>query len=255
MMPRSTATIAPETSGATRPGATLGTGREMRRRLVLHHLPLAVAGAVGVVVLTAVSPSHGGFSLRQLASPTGDVALVLLAVTLLIGPANLLLRRRNPVSSYLRRDVGTWTAVWSAVHVIVSLQGHGGGTFSFADYFLADGKPLVTSFGLGNWTGLAATVLVMLLLVVSTDRYLRELKAARWKDLQRVNYTLFALVVVHALFYGVLRRTTSPYTRVLIFTVVVVLIGQTTGIWLWRRRHSELKQPRARAQRERRIPV
>ena len=38
---------------------------------------------------------------------TGYVALGLLALTLLIGPANLLLRRRNPVSSYLRRD-GLW---------------------------------------------------------------------------------------------------------------------------------------------------
>jgi sulfoxide reductase heme-binding subunit YedZ len=37
---------------------------------------------------------------------TGYLATGLLALTLLIGPANLLLRRRNPVSSYLRRDVG-----------------------------------------------------------------------------------------------------------------------------------------------------
>ena len=243
MMPRSIATIAPETSGATRPGATLGTGRDMRRRLVLHHLPLAAAGAGRLVLLTAASPSHGGFSLRQLASPTGDVALVLLAATLLVGPANLVLRKRNPVNSYLRRDLGAWTAIWSAVHVILGFQGHSGGTFG------PDGKPLVTSFGLGNWTGLAATVLVMLLLTISTDRALRELKATRWKDLQRLNYTLFALVVAHAVFYGALRRTASPFTLVLIATVIVVLIGQTTGIWLWRRRQGELRRPRARPRR------
>lgn len=39
---------------------------------------------------------------------TGYVALGLLALTLLIGPANLMLSRRNPVSSYLTRDVGMW---------------------------------------------------------------------------------------------------------------------------------------------------
>lgn len=44
---------------------------------------------------------------------TGYVALGLLAFTLLIGPANLLLRRRNPVSNYLRRDAGAWTAISS----------------------------------------------------------------------------------------------------------------------------------------------
>jgi sulfoxide reductase heme-binding subunit YedZ len=203
-------------------------------------VPLAVAGLLALVVLNDVAPSHGGggFSIQRLASPTGDVALVFLAVTLLIGPANLLLRRRNPPNSYLRRDVGTWTAIWSIVHVIVSFQGHGGGVLGFVDYFVVDGKPLTNPFGMGNWTGLAATVLVVLLLVVSTDRMLREIKSRRWKDLQRLNYTLFALVVVHALFYGVLERTTSPFTRLLIVTVVVVGIGQGLGVWLWRRQNA-----------------
>lgn len=42
---------------------------------------------------------------------TGYLATGLLAFTLLIGTANLLLHRRNPMSSYLRRDAGTWTAI------------------------------------------------------------------------------------------------------------------------------------------------
>jgi len=194
---------------------------------------------LGLVLLIGLSPSHGrAISLQQLASPTGDVALVLLAVTLLIGPANLLLRRRNPVNNYLRRDVGTWTAIWSIVHVIVGFQGHGGGVLGFVDFFVADGRPLTNSFGMGNWTGLAAAVIVILLLVLSTDRYLRELKSRRWKDLQRLNYTLFALVVLHAVYYGALRRMTSPFTRLLIITVIAVLLGQAAGIWLWRRKNA-----------------
>jgi DMSO/TMAO reductase YedYZ heme-binding membrane subunit len=144
-------------------------------------------------------------------------------------------RRRNPPNNYLRRDLGTWTAIWSIVHVILGFQGHGGGTFSFVDYFFADGKPLTDSVGLGNWTGLAATVIVVGLLVISTDHYMRELKAPKWKSLQRLNYTLFTLVVVHAIFYGALRRRTSPYTRVLIVTTIVVGVAQAVGVWLWRR--------------------
>jgi sulfoxide reductase heme-binding subunit YedZ len=192
------------------------------------------------VVLVALSPGRGGGSfMRRLASPTGDVALVLLAITLLIGPANLLLRRRNPPNSYLRRDVGTWTAIWSVVHVVVGFQAHGpGGAFGFVRYFVADGRPLTNSFGWGNWTGLAVTVIVTGLLVISTDRYVRELKSRRWKDVQRLNYTLFALVVLHAVFYGALRRMTSPFTIVLLVSVIVVLLGQAVGIWLWRRAHA-----------------
>lgn len=217
---------------------TLGTTRSLRRRILFHHVPLALASVVALVVLVVVAPSHGGFTIQRLASPTGDVALVLLAVTLLIGPANLLLRRRNPPNSYLRRDVGTWTAIWSVVHVVVSFQGHGGGVFGFVDYFVVDGRLLTNSFGMGNWTGLAATVIVVLLLVVSTDPMLREFKSGRWKDLQRLNYTLFALVVVHALFYGALGRMTSPFTRILIVTVIAVGLGQAAGIWLWRRQRA-----------------
>jgi sulfoxide reductase heme-binding subunit YedZ len=54
--------------------------------------------------------------LQQLTVATGYVGVGLLAVTLLLGPANLVLRRRNPVSTYLRRDVGIWTAGFSSVH-------------------------------------------------------------------------------------------------------------------------------------------
>jgi methionine sulfoxide reductase heme-binding subunit len=230
------AAVSPSTK---RLGGTLGAGRDLRRRLLLHHVPLAFASGVALVVLIALSPGHGGsLSISQLASPTGDVALVLLAITLLIGPANLLLRRRNPVNNYLRRDVGTWTAIWSVIHVIIGFQRQRGAIFGFVDYFVADGRPLTNSFGWGNWTGLAATVTVVMLLVVSTDRYLRELKARRWKDLQRLNYTLFVLVVLHAVFYGALTRMTSPYTRLLIVTVILVVLGQAAGIWLWPRRNA-----------------
>lgn len=168
---------------------------------------------------------------------TGYVATGLLGLTLLIGPANLALRRRNPVSSYLTRDVGTWAALFSVVHVIFGLTLHRGPEISgMLRYFVADGRPLLNSFGLGNWTGLAATVIVVMLLAISSDSALGELKAKTWKDLQRLNYTLFALVLLHAFFYGALLRLTSPFTLVGIFIVVAVVVGQAVGISLWRRR-------------------
>jgi sulfoxide reductase heme-binding subunit YedZ len=177
---------------------------------------------------------------RQLTVATGYVAVGLLGLTLLIGPANLLLRRRNPVSNYLSRDVGTWAAIGSVVHVIFGLQVHGGGRISdFLHYFVAsDGSPLTNSFGLGNWTGLAALVIVAGLLALSSDVALRKLKARPWKRLQRLNYALFALVIAHAFFYGALLRMTSPFTLLLGVSVIAVFVGQATGIWLWRRRYS-----------------
>lgn len=60
--------------------------------------------------------------MARITTATGYVALGLLALTLLIGPANLVLRRRLPISNYLSRDVGTWAAIGSVVHTIFALQ-------------------------------------------------------------------------------------------------------------------------------------
>ena len=176
---------------------------------------------------------------QRLTVATGYVATGLLALTLLVGPANLLLRRRNPISSYLRRDAGMWTAGFSVVHVFFGLQVHSAGQLSgFLAYFVAaDGSPLLNSFGLGNWTGLLAIVVVAGLLTISSDLALRTLKAPTWKWLQRLNYATFALVVLHAFFYGALLRVTSPFTVLLLLSVIAVSAAQALGIWLWRRRH------------------
>ncbi len=178
------------------------------------------------------------FGIRRFTVGTGYLALAFLALTLLIGPANLVRRRRNPVSGYLRRDVGAWTAILSVVHVIYGLQVHRK-LSDFFHYFVAsDGTPLTNSFGLGNWTGLAALVIVAVLLALSSDAALRRLKAKNWKRLQRLNYALFALVIVHAFFYGALLRTSSPYTLLLLLSVIAVVVGQAAGVLLYRRRHS-----------------
>lgn len=175
---------------------------------------------------------------QRLTIATGYIATGLLALTLLIGPANLLLRRRTPISSYLRRDAGMWTAAFSGIHVVFGSVLHSGGQLAgLISYFIApDGGLRLNSFGLGNWTGLLATTIVLGLLLISSDFALRLLKARRWKWLQRLNYVLFALVLAHAFFYGALLRTTSPFTVLLGITVAAVVLGQVAGIWLWRRK-------------------
>ena len=179
--------------------------------------------------------------IARFTTATGYIALALLGLTLLIGPANLLLHRRLPISTYLARDVGMWAAIVSVIHVIVGFFVHGPPApivERILFYFFApDGTPLINAFGWGNWTGLAATVIVVGLLAISSDAALRKLKAQRWKNLQRLNYALFALVIVHAIFYGALLRITSISTILLGLIVSLVFIGQMVGIWLWRRRH------------------
>jgi methionine sulfoxide reductase heme-binding subunit len=180
--------------------------------------------------------------IARFTTATGYVALGLLGLTLLIGPANLLLRRRTPISSYLARDVGMWAAIVSVIHVIAGLFVHGPPSplvRRILFYFFApNGTPLTNNFGWGNWTGLAATVIVVGLFAISSDAALRKLKARRWKNLQRLNYGLFALVILHAIFYGALQRITTIPTILLGIIVSLVFVGQMAGVWLWQRKHA-----------------
>jgi DMSO/TMAO reductase YedYZ heme-binding membrane subunit len=84
-------------------------------------------------------------------------------------------------------------------------------------------------------------VIVVGLLALSNDLALRNLKARLWKRLQRLNYALFALVIAHAFFYGAIVRINSPYT-LLLLSVLAVLVGQTMGVWCWRR-HARTRPP------------
>jgi methionine sulfoxide reductase heme-binding subunit len=227
--------------------------------LLLHHLPIALASVVLLLLFTGLSlftnsfshdgGSRGAFSFALdpsnrsfgswLTIATGYLATALLAVTLLVGPLNLLLRKANPLSNYLRRDLGTWVVILGALHVVLAFREAYRGVFSFVGFFVADGAPLTDSFGVGNWTGLAALAISVGLLAISTTRAVRELGPSRWKSLQRLNYTVFGLVLLHATCYGALQRTSSPFTILLFSIGAAVMLGQLTGIWLWRRRQSD----------------
>lgn len=152
-------------------------------------------------------------------------SLLLLATTLMIGPWYRLRDRPNPISSYLRRDIGIWAGMLGIVHVIVGLQVHLDGKFWL--YFLPppDAKyhfPLrIDAFGLTNHAGLLAGLLLLMLLALSNNASLRALGAVRWKRLQRWNYTVAALVVVHGAVYQLIEKRALGF--VLLFSAIVAL--------------------------------
>lgn len=234
--------------------------RDVGRRLLRHHLPLALASVLVLVAFSTVPaldvnrypraeiahetlPRRAHDSgmpradARRLADATGYLAFGLVALTLAIGPANVVLRRRNPVSSYLRRDVGLWAGTWTVVHLVPGFEVHKSGRLSDAGrYFVSHGRVLTTSFGLANLAGLAGVLVVLGLLATSSDVVLRVLGARRWKRIQRLNYALAALVVVHAYFYGAFVRTGSPTTMLLVALSAGVLAAQLAGVWRRSRR-------------------
>ena len=169
----------------------------------------------------------------------GYLSLLLVALTLAIGPLALLTRDRNPPNLDLRRDFGIWAAVTGLLHAVFGLQLHMSG--DWLRYFFertGHGLRLLTSlFGLSNHLGLVATFLLILLLALSNDASLRRLSGQTWKRLQQSNYALAALILGHTLTSQVLTKRSASLRIVVAGLALVTLAAQAAGIVRYRRRN------------------
>lgn len=205
-------------------------------RLLRHHLSLALASGALISLLYSVGRSD--FVLQRLSLATGYLGLALLGATLVIGALDLLRGRRNPVSTDLRRDVGIWCGVISLAHVVFGLQVHMGSMLLYFFRRSKGAKHLVLRFdlfGFANYTGLIAALIIILLLALSNDFSLRRLGGRRWKFLQRWNYAVIALVVLHSVAYQFIEERQLPYVISFGSIVVTVLLIQVLG-FRWHRR-------------------
>jgi len=201
--------------------------RRMRRRLVSHHLVLALISGGLTAVLYALTPSPDP-NLR-LSMATAYTGMLLLVATLFTGPLNVLRRRSNPVSTDLRRDIGVWAAIIGVLHVVVGLQVHMGDPWLY--FFAERGKTVLRNepFGYANYTGLAATIILVFLLALSNDYSLRKLRRTAWKNLQRLNYLLFILVVAHGFLYQAVENRERHWIVTLAIMVGVCVLFQVAG--------------------------
>jgi sulfoxide reductase heme-binding subunit YedZ len=177
----------------------------------------------------------------------GYLSLALIGATLLIGPLGLRVRRRNPVNVYVRRDVGIWAGITGVVHVLLGSQAHFNGEILRYFFFVRENEaiPLTDLFGLSNWFGLAATVVLLGLLALSNDLSLRMLRGPLWKWLQRFNYALIALVLIHTVGYQLVVGREAPFAGVTLVVTIAVLAAQLAGvvIMLLRRVNSRTHPP------------
>lgn len=214
--------------------------RRARKRLWRHHAPLALGTVVASLALVALLP---GETARRWSIATAHVSLVLLATTLVLGPLNVLRHRANPLSADLRRDLGIWAAITGLFHVVVGLQVHMGG--HPLQYFLVPSatfgiRPRVDAFGVTNYLGLAATLILALLLTLSNDAALRNLGPSRWKALQRWSYALGVLVALHAALFQGMEKRTLPLVALFVLVAAATVTLQIRG---WRARRARQSRP------------
>mgnify|MGYP000035225796 CR=1 FL=1 len=203
-----------------------------------RHAMLALAAVVmGYLVTTAIDSKDVLFNISM---ATAYVSLLLLAISLSIGPWNLLRGNPNPVSSYLRRDIGIWAGITALIHVIAGLQVHMGGKFwLYFVYPLEQARRIPVRFdlfGLTNHAGLIVTLIMLLLLAISNNRSLRSLGAARWKYMQRWNYAVAILTVLHGVAYQILEKRELGFVILLGGVAIIRSLVQFVGFRRFRNR-------------------
>jgi sulfoxide reductase heme-binding subunit YedZ len=219
----------------------ISRSKRMSRRLVAHHLPLLFISCVSGSLLYITRPYTDVLS--KLSFATAYLALVLLAVTLMIGPWNLIRGNRNPVSSDLRRDVGIWAGLLGVVHAgigqCVHLRGRPWLYYVYEKkekHFLPMRHDL---FGLANYTGLIGALVLLVLLSTSNDYSLRALGTPRWKQLQRWNYLIFAMTGIHAIGYQAIETQKTAFVITVSVSLLAAIVLQAIGF----RQRRQARQP------------
>lgn len=101
-------------------------------------------------------------------------------------------------------------------------------------------------FGFANETGLAATIILLLLFVTSNDYALRRLGKLRWKQLQRWNYALFVFVFLHTIAYQTIEKQHAPFVTTVAICGVITFLLQALGL----QRRRAYSQPRSGVEKE-----
>jgi sulfoxide reductase heme-binding subunit YedZ len=215
----------------------------MSRRLIRHHLPIALICIAVTAALYVTRPYPQ--IVPRLAFASAYPALVLLCLTLLLGPWKQLVGERLQVSFDLRRDIGIWAGITGIFHTGVGQFVHMAGRFWLYYIYEHWQATLIQPFrhdifGFSNDTGLFAALILLALLATSNDASLRWLGTPGWKSLQRWNYGCFALTAAHTFGYQMgVGGGRGWFLVTSIAAVAVTLTLQTVG-WMQRRRSAEV---------------
>jgi len=216
---------------------TLGRERTIRHLVLFALAVLGTAVAIPWSQATGENRVMGGPPdvIVSLTLGTAYVSVLFLTATLLIGPYSVIRGKQPPVQSYLRRDIGIWGAITAIAHSVLSLLINFGPLSAWDMFFYRNsdgsfGALRFDFFGIMNLTGLAATLIFVMLLALSSDRAFSSLKAKRWKSLQRWAYPAILLTLFHGISYQLISQRSTGFVILIILIIAAMVIGQVWGI-------------------------
>jgi sulfoxide reductase heme-binding subunit YedZ len=210
--------------------------KRVRDRLWRHHLPIGFGtlGAGSLLYFTRDYPDV----ITRLSFSSAWPALVLLAVTLMIGPWRTLRGKQPLLSQDLRRDWGIWAGMAGVFHAVIGQCVHLRGRPWLYYVYEAKDRHVVPLrhdvFGFSNYTGLVSALILAALLATSSDAMMKKLGNAGWKKLQRWGYYGAALAAMHT--FGYLLGIEAIKAASITVAAVCVLAALGLQLMGWRRR-------------------
>ncbi len=201
----------------------------------LRHIAFFALGSAIIQLVFEIGSHDDATDLMSMGA--AYAGLFFLVAALMEGPWRVLTNRETPLSSYLRRDLGIWAGVFGLLHVYVGFLVYFDTQFVPYFFHISEGGDIagvrLDLFGLANYVGLMATLIVIALLTVSNDWSIRKLKAVKWKKIQRWSYAAGVLTVAHGFLYQAYEGRIALYVGILIVATLLPLSLQFLG---WHKR-------------------
>lgn len=216
------------------------TPRYSRVWMVRHAVTIVIA-IVGIYAFAELrskwSPMH------QWNRAVGDMSLILISLTMSIGPLARLWPRLRDFIPW-RREFGIWAVLLALGHTVIVIAGWV--TWDFVRILGYEFHPQLQQyvlvqhgFGLSNVIGFLALVYGAKLALTSNDRSQRFLGGSSWKFVQQGAYVLWTLTIVHTAYFLYLhfqhfhRALPDPNVLQIPFAILVTIVMtlQLTAFW------------------------
>lgn len=184
--------------------------------LIRRYLVVVVIGVI-LIYLFWLSRPQWSADMRFWRA-VGDGSLILLYLTLALGPAVRFLPRAGVLLPY-RRELGIWFGILAIAHTVIILGGWIQWDFSLFmgyQYIPAIDRVvrLESGFGMANILGPLAVLIALPLMATSADWATGALGAGSWKFLHYAAYSIFYMVALHTAYFLYIHFTTSYHRTV-----------------------------------------
>lgn len=185
-----------------------------------------------VIIAKVAFPLPGNLADEVLAiRALGSLAIILLHITLAIGPAARLWPSLLPLL-YNRRHLGVFTFLIALAHAGLStVYYHGFGNTNSIISLLATAEQTVSLATLPyQLFGAGALVILFFMAATSHDFWLKNLSQRVWKNLHMLVYVAYVLLIAHVAFGAMqVERATLPTILVIAGAVALVILHILAG--------------------------